>query len=120
MKQHIDTLRPYDDPITDIDVVFTAMYNLLYEKIQNEPNKGIVVSKGNPNQRKVLWSDVMRMAHMLEDFFIFREMHHGDQTCGNCKYWTSVSKASPHMGHCNKHNKANMHALHCCGGWCER
>lgn len=119
MKQYIDTVKT-EEPITDVDVVFTALYNLLYEKIQEEPNKGIVVSKGNPNQRKVHWSKVMKMAHMLEDFFTFREMHHGDKTCENCMHWRSVSEVSPHMGCCKKHNKQDMHALHCCGGWCDK
>lgn len=117
MKQHIDTVKPYDDPITDVDVVFTALYNLVYEKIQAEPNKGIVVSKGNPNQRKVKWPDVMKMSHMLEDFFIFREMHHGNRVCSDCKNWISVSTASPHMGHCKKYDKRYMHSLHCCKCW---
>ena len=117
MKQKIDTAKLKDELITDVDVVFTALYNLLYEKIQSEPNKGIVVSKGNPNQRKVKWSEVMKMSHMLEDFFTFREMHHGNRICKNCENWRSVSSASPHMGQCIKYSRRFMHSLHCCKNW---
>jgi len=117
MKQNIQTIKGPNQIITDVDVVFVAMYNLLYEKVQTEPNKGIVVSKGNPNQRKVRWSDVLRMTHMLEDFFRFREEHIGCRTCRNCINWKSVSKASPHMGYCTRQDKQDMHMLHCCKSW---
>lgn len=117
MKQIIGCLKQPDDPVTDVDVVFTALYNLLYERIEQEPGKGIVVCKGQPNERKVKWSKVMTMAHMLEDFFAFRSMRVGDRICDTCRYWKSVSPMSPHMGRCTKHNKWPMHKLHCCKNW---
>ena len=86
MKQKIGTLKPTDEPVTDLDVVFVAVYNVLYEKIEQEPNKGIVVSKGNPNQRKATWKEVMSIAHMLEDFFILREQRTKGKTCEECVY----------------------------------
>ncbi len=114
MKQKIGTLKPVDEPTTDLDVVFVAIYNLIYEKIEQEPKRGIVVSKGNPNQRKVTWDEVMRYAHMLEDFFQLREMRTGCKTCGECVYWKSVSKASPHLGKCLKHKEDLIHQLNSC------
>ena len=114
MKQKIDTIKPVTEPITDLDVVFTALYNLLYEKIEEEPKKGIIVSKGNPNQRKVLWKNVMVMAHSLEDFFILREQRTGSKSCEECVYWESVSKTSPHLGRCNRYDKKHIHKYHSC------
>ena len=117
MKQKIGTLIKPEDPVTDVDVVFTALYNLLYERMEQEPNKGIIVCKGQPNERRVKWGKVMGMAHMLEDFFSFRSMRVGDRVCGNCRYWKPISQASPHMGRCTKHNREPMHILHCCKSW---
>lgn len=114
MKQKIGTMLGPEEPISDLDVVFMALYNLLYEKIETEPNKGIIISKGNPNQRKVLWKDVMRMAHALEDFFIFRKQRTGCQVCQLCKSWESISQASPHMGCCNKRKQEPVHAFSSC------
>lgn len=114
MKQKIGTMKSPDEPITDLDVLFVAVYNLIYEKIEQEPNKGIVVSKGNPNQRKVTWKKVMQIAHMLEDFFIMREQRTGCKTCEECAHWKSVSKESPHIGVCTRYNKNHMHKFNSC------
>ncbi len=118
MKQKIGRVGSTKEPISDAQVVFYAVYNLLYEKIEQEPNKGIVVSKGNPNQRKVSWSKVMRMAHMLEDFFALRSQRCGKEVCQTCKYWESISEASTWMGACKKYTK-RMHALERCKKWRE-
>lgn len=114
MKQKIGTMLPPDAPVSDLNVVFCALYNLLYEKIETEPNKGIVVSKGNPNQRKATWKEIMIMAHALEDFFTFRKQRTGCRECQLCEYWTSVSQASPHMGKCKKTGVELVHAFSSC------
>lgn len=118
MKQKIGHVGSTEELISDAQVVFHAVYNLLYEKIEQEPNKGIVVSKGNPNQRKVSWSKVLRMAHMLEDFFALRSQRCGEEVCQTCKYWESISEVSPWMGACKKYTK-RMHALERCKKWRE-
>lgn len=114
LKQKIGTLKPIDEPVTDLDVAFVAIYNVLYEKIEQEPNKGIVVSKGNPNQRKATWKEIMSIAHMLEDFFILREQRTGCKTCEECAYWKSMSVASPHIGECTKYGKKYLHKFNSC------
>lgn len=114
MKQKIGTLKAPTEPITDLDVVFVAIYNILYEKIEKEPNKGIIVSKGNPNQRKATWTEIMAIAHMLEDYFLTREKHTLCETCEECRYWKSVSKASPHLGKCLRYNKEYVHKFSRC------
>lgn len=114
MKQKIGTMRSATEPITDLDVVFVALYNLLYEKLEQEPNKGIVVSKGNPNQRKATWKEVLSIAHALEDFFIFRTHRTNFRECQLCKSWNSISETSPHMGECRKKNRRYMHAFNSC------
>lgn len=114
MKQKIGTMKPPTEPVSDMDMVFLALYNLLYEKIESEPNKGIVFSKGNPNQRKATWKEIIIMAHALEDFFTFRKQRTGCKECQLCKYWTSVSQASPHMGHCKKKGVEPVHAFSSC------
>lgn len=114
MKQKIGTMKPPTEPVSDMDMVFLALYNLLYERIESEPNKGIVFSKGNPNQRKATWKELIIMAHALEDFFIFRRQRTGCKECQLCKHWTSVSQASPHMGRCNKKGVEPVHAFSSC------
>lgn len=114
MKQKIGTMLPPSEPVSDLHVVFCALYNLLYEKIETEPNKGIVVSKGNPNQRRVNWREVMTMAHAMEDFFIFRKQRTGCRECQMCENWESISQASPHMGRCNKRKQEPVHAFSSC------
>lgn len=114
LKQKIGTMKSPDDPVTDLDVVFLALYNLLYEKIEKEPNKGIVVSKGNPNQRKATWKEVMRIAHALEDFFVLRGVRTGGKECCLCKYWESVSTESPHLGRCKRYKQGSLHAFNSC------
>lgn len=114
MKQKIGTMKSVNEPVSDLDMVFLALYNLLYEKIEKEPNKGIVFSKGNPNQRKATWKELIVMAHALEDFFIFRKQRTGCQACQLCEHWTSVSQASPHMGRCNKKGVEPVHAFSSC------
>lgn len=114
MKQKIGTMKDPNEPITDLDVAFVAFYNLLYEKIEKEPNKGIIISKGNPNQRKVRWSEVMEIAHMLEDFFILRKQRTGGDVCELCKHWKSVSEASPHLGRCERHKVNHIHQFNSC------
>ena len=114
MKQKIGTMLPPDAPVSDLNVVFCALYNLLYEKIETEPNKGIVVSKGNPNQRKATWKEVMLIAHAMEDFFIFRKQRTGCKECHLCEHWISVSQVSPHMGKCKKTGVESVHAFSSC------
>lgn len=114
MKQPIKTMKPPSEPITDLDVAFVAFYNLVYERIEKEPNKGIVVSKGNPNQRKATWGEVMRIAHMLEDFFILRKQRTGNRTCEECSHWRPISKASPHIGECKKYGTRYIHKFSSC------
>ena len=114
MKQKIGTMLPPDAPVSDLNVVFCALYNLLYEKIETEPNKGIVVSKGNPNQRKATWKEVMLMAHAMEDFFIFRKQRTGCRECQLCEHWISVSQTAPHMGKCKKTGAELVHAFSSC------
>ena len=46
MKQKIGSMKSVTEPVTDLDVFFLAVYNLIYEKIETEPNKGIIVNKG--------------------------------------------------------------------------
>lgn len=113
MKQKIGTMKPPEEPVSDLDALFVAVYNLLYEKLETEPNKGIVVSKGNPNQRKVRWGDLMETAHMLEDFFAMRKQKYGQQECQLCSHWKSVSERSPHIGMCDLKNKSS-HAFSTC------
>ena len=114
MKQKIGTMLPPDAQVSDLNVVFCALYNLLYEKIEAEPNKGIVVSKGNHNQRKATWKEVMLIAHAMEDFFTFRKQRTGCRECQMCEHWTSVSQASPHMGKCKKTGVEPVHAFSSC------
>lgn len=116
MKQKIGYVGSTEEPISDAQVVFHAVYNILYEKVEQEPNKGIVTSKGNPNQRRVSWSKVLRMAHMLEDFFLIRRQRYGEETCQACKNWESISEASPWIGTCKKYTK-RIHALEHCKRW---
>lgn len=120
MKQHITSMKPETEVVTDVDLLFLAVYNLLYDRMQQEPNKGIVFNKGKHNQAKATWSELMESAHMLEDFFIFRQMRNGSRRCELCRCWKPMSPASPHMGFCSKQKKPYIHKLHCCKSWEER
>ena len=114
MKQKIGTVKGPTDKITDLDVAFVAFYNLLYEKIESEPKKGIVVSKGNPNQRKETWKNIMLIAHMIEDFFILRKQRTGNDCCEECEYWKPISVTSPHIGMCTRYNRDYIHKMSSC------
>lgn len=120
MKQKIGSMVPEDQKVTDIQGLFTAVFNLVYEKIQQEPNKGIVVCKGKKNQRKFTWEQIMYLAHEMEDYFVFREMRIGHRICQDCEHWASISAQTPYMGRCSYHNKTCIHALHCCKKWVQR
>lgn len=114
MKERIGSLHPKDEALSDLDAVFMVVYNILAEKIEEDPKKGIILSKGNPNQRKLSWVKAMKLAHMLEDYFVFRRQLTGDSTCEYCKYLSSISEASPHMGCCMKRNKKPIHKWYTC------
>lgn len=114
MKQKIGSMKSPTEPVTDLDVFFLAAYNLIYEKIESEPNKGIVINKGEETQRKAKWTEVMAIAHMVEDFFTFRDMRVGSGSCEKCKFWRPLSKDSPHMGRCVKNNVSPVHMLNTC------
>lgn len=114
MRERIESLYPKDETISDLNAVFRVVYNLLAEKIEEDPTKGMVLSRGNPNQRKISWTKAMRLAHMLEDYFMFRKKLIGDNRCENCIYWSSISEASPHMGCCQKRNKTPIHKWYIC------
>lgn len=114
MKQFIGSLKPPEDPVSDLDLLFTAVYNVLYEKHLAEPNKGIVVSKGTPNQRKATWSEILNIAHSVEDYFIFRQQRTGSGICQTCRHWESISKQSPHMGRCKLKDVQPVHAWASC------
>ena len=114
MKQKIGSMKSPTEPVTDLDVFFFAAYNLIYEKIETEPNKGIIVNKGEETQRKAKWKEIMAIAHVVEDFFTFREMRVGNDTCENCKYWKSLSNDSPHMGRCIKNKIEPIHIMNSC------
>lgn len=113
MKQKIGCLK-VEEPISDVDVVFAAVYNLIYEKLETEPNKGIIISKGNPNQRKVRWKQVLEMAHTLEDYFACRKLQTGGDVCDTCTHWKSVSEASPWLGECTLRAKRPVHKFSTC------
>lgn len=120
MKQRVTDLIPEDRPVSDLDALFLAVYNLIYEKIQLEPNKGIVVSKGKPNQRKVPWTTVMKTAHELEDYFRLREQNTNGRICEECSSWSSQSKASPYLGLCSRKGDSYVHGLSSCKKFCQR
>jgi len=119
MKQQIGTMKT-EEPIDDLDVLFVAVYNLLYEKIQEEPKKGIVVSKGNPNQRKAKWKEIMEIAHEAEDYFMFRKLRTGCDICEKCKHFESVSDVSPYRGRCKARGLSLVHAWGSCQRHFER
>ena len=120
MKQHIGTMKSTTEPIDDLDVLFVAIYNLLYEKIQQEPKKGIVVSKGNPNQRKATWKEIMEIAHEMEDYFMFRKLRTGCDICEHCNNFQSVSDISPHRGQCRVREFILVHGWGSCRQYFER
>lgn len=121
MIDRVGTMKGPEAPLSDMDVAFLAAYNLLLEKLEQEPKKGIVLSKGNPNQRKVSWKKVMQIMHSLEDYFTFWEQVTGSKRCSECQNWENVSEASPHLGRCNKYKKYPMHGMHSCKkGFIER
>ena len=120
MKQQIGTMKAATEPIDDLDVLFVSVYNLLYEKIQQEPKKGIVVSKGNPNQRRATWKEIMEIAHEAEDYFMFRKLRTGCDVCENCKNFQSVSEVSPHRGHCKARDLTLVHGWGSCQRHFER
>ena len=114
MKQKIGSMKSVTEPVTDLDMFFLAVYNLIYERIETEPNKGIIVNKGHETQRKAKWAEVMAIAHVVEDFFTFREIRIGGDTCGDCQHWRSTSEDSPHMGKCIKNKTEPIHVLNTC------
>lgn len=120
MKQQIGTMKSSTDSIEDLDVLFIALYNLLYEKIQAEPKKGIVVSKGNPNQRKVTWKEIMDITHEAEDYFTLRRARTGCDICEHCNGFQSVSEISPHIGKCNTRGIPLIHGWGSCKKYSER
>lgn len=120
MKQQIGTMQGPDEVIDDLDVLFIAVYNLLYEKIQQEPKKGIVISKGNPNQRKVRWKEILEIAHEAEDYFTFRKIRTGCDICGKCNNFQSVSEVSPYKGRCKARGLTLVHAWGSCQRYFER
>lgn len=114
MSTEIWSLHPKDETISDLDAIFMILYSLLTEKLEQEPKKGIILSKGNPNQRKISWIKSMKLAHTLEDYFAFRKQLLSDQVCESCKHWSSISEASPHMGCCIKRGKKPIHKWYTC------
>lgn len=114
MSQKIKSLKLPTEELTDIDVIFVSMYSLILEKLESEPGKGIIVSKGNPNQRKISWKKLMKLCHELEDYFIFRGFHEKNTTCDSCCYWKSISEESPHMGFCKKTKSQPIHRWFSC------
>lgn len=120
MKQQIGTMKAPTEPIDDLDVLFVAIYNLLYEKTQKEPKKGIVVSKGNPNQRKATWREIIEIAHEAEDYFMFRKLRTGCDVCEKCKNFQPVSEVSPHRGHCKARGLTLVHGWDSCQRYFER
>lgn len=114
MKERIGSLSPDYETISDLSAIFRVIYNVLSEKVEEEPKRGIILSKGNLNQRKVTWREAIELAHMLEDYFSFRKQLIGNHVCENCRYWSSISKVSPHMGCCHKRKKEPIHRWYTC------
>lgn len=114
MKQKIGIVKQAEDPISDLDVVFCAVYNLLYEKLEAEPNKGIVVSKGSPNQRKETWESVLLLAHMVEDYLRIHVQGDKGFQCDNCSHWRGISNQSPHIGECSLRKRKPVHKWYHC------
>ena len=113
MKQKVDILIPDDEEITDIQATFVAMYSLLLDRMEKEPNKGMVIQKGKPNQYKLKWKRAMYCLHMMEDYFTLRDPKKGAAVCERCRHWDSISIQSPHLGKCRK-KQTLVHALSCC------
>lgn len=118
MKQRIKSCNT-TEPVSDLEMVFLAIRNVFYEKHLQEPNKGIIAAKGTEHQRKMTWKELLKLVDALEDFFIFRKMKVGRGFCEQCRYWESISEASPHMGQCNKKKKKPVHAWSYCKNYTE-
>lgn len=117
MKHQIHTMKEQTgEPVSDLGMVFLAMYNLLYEKMEQEPGKGIVACKGLPNERKVGWKKLMRLAHELEDYFMIKKLNGCGDVCQVCNNWGSVSRVSPHLGYCQLKAKSK-HAFDTCNSY---
>lgn len=101
------------EPMSDLGMVFLAMYNLLYEKMEEEPGKGIIACKGLPNQRKVSWGKLMKLSHELEDYFLIKKLNGCTDVCQLCSCWKPTSEASPHLGYCSLKQK-HRHAFDMC------
>ena len=60
MKQKIGSMKSPTEPVTDLDVFFLAVYNLIYEKIETEPRKGIIGKRLNEKPSGMrLWLSLM-------------------------------------------------------------
>lgn len=114
MKLRIQSCKPKDEELDDLDVFFVAVYNLIYEKLEQEPKRGIWLNKGLPTERKVRWKELMEIAHSMEDFFTFRKIRQGPGICKTCRDYQTESVQSPHMGTCIFHGTTPIHWLNRC------
>lgn len=60
--------------ISDLEAFLSVARKLIIDRIEENPKAGIILAKGNKNERKVRYSDALRYADSLESFLGTRGM----------------------------------------------
>ena len=106
--------------LSDLEAVLIMVNKLLDDKIEEKPKAGITLAKGQPNERRLRYSEARAILRKLENFFEIKgclsfgvcetclhldQAAHGNKAFGTCKkdrsyrhIWESCSEHSREGG----------------------
>lgn len=98
--------------ISDLEAFLSVARKLIIDRIEENPKAGIILAKGNKNERKVRYSDALRYADSLESFLGTRGMF-SIGVCQTCKYLDRKPIPDSYYGKCKIH-KITVHEYESC------
>lgn len=90
--------------LSDLEALIIVMNKLLEDKIEEKPKAGITLAKGQPNERKIRYTEARKILRRLEFYF-------GSKGCfslGVCQTCSSLDQSAhgnKAFGTCKKKDK---------------
>lgn len=90
--------------ISDLEALLILMNKLLEDKLEQKPKAGITLAKGQPNERRLRYTEARSILRQLEAYFGVKGCF-SMGVCQTCFSLNSVGHGNPAFGTCQKSGK---------------
>lgn len=93
--------------ISDLEILFHLLNNLLDKKLEEKPKGGYIMGKGKDNEKRMKYTEAKERFKALYDYFAVQGTF-SLGSCSTCDNWDSSSCSSGNFGKCRmKHKTTN-------------